>query len=45
MLGICGISNKRITSGVYFVGLKKKPEIMDAIENKKKIAKFSEKLK
>jgi hypothetical protein len=33
MIGISGITNKRCKSAVYFLGLKKKPEITDAEEN------------
>jgi hypothetical protein len=32
MLGISGITTKRITAGVYFIGLKKRPEITDVDE-------------
>ena len=32
VLGISGITNKRITSGVYFMGLKKKPEMTEVDE-------------
>jgi hypothetical protein len=33
MIGISGITNKRLKSGVYFLGLKKKPDVTDAEEN------------
>ena len=32
MLAISGITNERITSGVYFMGIKKKPEIAELDE-------------
>ena len=33
MLGVSGITYKAMTKGRYFIGLKKKPEIMEEEEN------------